>query len=52
LGYYNNSEIKLHTGPYGNYLKYGGKNYNLAYNKHPTLEESIKIIDKKIKTKK
>ncbi len=47
LGFHNNSEIKLYKGPYGEYFKYNGKNYGLKYVKTVTLQECIRIINKK-----
>lgn len=49
IGYYNNSEIKLFKGPYGEYFKYNDKNYGLKYIKNVTLEACIKEIIKKTK---
>jgi len=48
LGDYKNKEIKIYKGPYGIYIKYDNKNFNIIGDKSVNLEESIKIINTKL----
>jgi len=46
LGLYNNYEIEVKNGPYGQFLRYNGKNYSFP-KEEPTLEDAIERIGQK-----
>lgn len=49
LGTYNNHEIEVKNGPYGQFLRYNGKNYSFP-KEQPTLEDAIERIEQKKNT--
>jgi len=44
LGKHDNTEITIHIGPYGKYMKYNTKNYKIEQKKNYELEDLIRLL--------